>query len=77
MHGNQTRTKRTIANVTELSSLRANSTDSRTGSEVPYPVESTHERQKAYPKSRVIPRLQEPNLIGGKRSLLFSSRLIN
>ena len=58
-------------------SLRADSTDSQTRSEVPPPVESAHQQDKACPKSRVVPRHEEPDLIGGKRSLLFSFSLID
>ena len=55
-----------------ITSLRADSTDSLKKSEVPPPVESGHQQHKTFPKSRVLPRLEEPDLIGGKRSLLFS-----
>ena len=44
---------------------------------MPPPVEPAHQRYNACPESRVVLRLQSPNLIGGKRSLLFSSRLID
>ena len=59
------------------SSLRADSTDFLKGSELPPPVYSSHQRHKACPKSRVVPRLEEPSLTDGKRSLLFSFSLIN
>ena len=59
------------------SSLRADSTYSLTRSEVPPPVESAHKQDKAFPKSRVVHRLEEPDLIGRKRSLLFSFSLID
>ena len=66
-----------------LDSLRADSTDSSKStdslkrSEVCSPVESAHQQNKACPKSRVVPRLEEPDLIGGKRSLLLSFSLID
>ena len=41
-------------------------------SEAPPPVESAHQQHKTIPKPRVVPRLEEPHVIGGKRSLLFS-----
>ena len=59
------------------SSLRADSADSLKRSEVPLPVESAHQQHKACPKSRVLPRLQELDVTGGKRSLLFSFSLID
>ena len=37
-----------------MASLCADSTESLKGSEVPPPVESVHQRQKACPKSRVV-----------------------
>ena len=43
-------------------SLRANSTNSLKENEVPSPVESTNQRHKACPKSRVVPRLEEPKI---------------
>ena len=46
-------------------------------SEVRPPVESAHQQNKACPRSRVVPRLEEPDLIGGKRSLLLSFSLID
>ena len=61
------------------SSQRADSTDSLKGSEVPPPVESVNQLHKACLKSRVVPRLSEPYVIGRKRkrSLLFSFNLID
>ena len=53
-------------------SLRADSTDSLKRSEVRPPVYSAHQQHKASPKSRMVPRLEEPDLIGGKISLLFN-----
>ena len=53
-------------------SLRANSTDFVKRSELPPQVDPAHQQRKACPKSRVVPRLKESNLIGGKRPLLFS-----
>ena len=41
-------------------------------SEVCRPAESARQRHKACPESRVVPRIEEANLIGGKRALLFS-----
>ena len=45
--------------------------------EVPPPVESAHQQRKTFPKSSVVSRLEEPDLMGGKRSLLLSCSLIN
>ena len=50
-----------------IPSLRADSTDSLKRSEVPPPVESAHQRRKACLRSRGVPRVEEPNLIGRER----------
>ena len=57
-------------------SLHADSTSSLKRSEVPPPVVSAHQRHKACPKSRGVPRLEAPDLIGGKRSPLFYLQVI-
>ena len=57
-------------------SLRADSTDSLKRSEVSPVVEYAHQQHKACPESRVVPRLAEPDLIGRKRSPLFSVSLL-
>ena len=59
------------------SSLRTDSTDSLKRSEVRPPVESAHQQHKACLKLRVVPRLKEPDPIGGKRSLLLLFSLID
>ena len=41
------------------------------------PIESAHQQHKACLKSCVVPKLEEADLIGGKRSLLFSCSLID
>ena len=53
--------------------LRADSSNSLKRSE----VESANQLQKACLESRVVPRFEEPNLIGGKISLLLSFSLID
>ena len=58
-------------------SLHEDCTDSLKGSYAPPPVESAHQRQKVCPKSRVTPRLEEPNVIGGNRFLFLSFSLID
>ena len=58
-------------------SLHADSTDSLKRSEVPPPVECVQQQHNACPESCVVPRLEEPDLICGKRSLLFSFSLID
>ena len=59
------------------SSLRADSTDSLKRSEVSPPVESANQLHKVRLQSRVVSRLEEPNFIGGKRSLVFSFSLLD
>ena len=53
-----------VSLLADSSSLKSN--------EVPPQVEFAHQQHKACRKSRVVPRLEEPDLIGGKRSLLLS-----
>ena len=56
---------------TSKCSLIADSTDSLKRSEAPPLVESANQQHKTCPKSLVVPRLEEPNVIGGNRYLLF------
>ena len=60
-----------------FSSLRADFTVSLKRSEVPPPVESADQLCKVCLKSRVVPRLEELNIIGRKRFILFSFSLID
>ena len=61
----------------KLNCLCAYSTDSLTRSEIPPPLESAHQQREVCLQSRVIPRLEDPNVIGGIRSPLFSFKLID
>ena len=57
--------------------MPADSTNSLKRTEVHLPAEPANQRHEACLKSHVLPRLKEPNLVGGRRSLLFSFSLID